>query len=56
LIVIDSALAEGIHEGFHEVELEKLARQKSVSIRQDGRQKVLAGVTSIEEVLRVTSE
>ncbi len=56
LIVIDSALAEGIHEGFHEVELEKLARQKSVGIREDGRQKVLAGVTSIEEVLRVTSE
>jgi general secretion pathway protein E len=32
------------------------ARLTSPSIREDGRRKVLQGVTTVEEVLRVTQE
>ena len=43
-----------IHEGAGEQELERLARETSPSIRQDGWRRVLDGTTSIAEVLRVT--
>jgi len=39
-----------------EFELEAYARQHSGSIRDDGLRKVLAGKTTLEEVLRVTNE
>ena len=39
-----------------EYELESYARQHSGSIRDDGLRKVLAGKTTLEEVLRVTNE
>ncbi len=45
-----------IHDGSGEHKLEAHARQRSVSIRQDGMQRVLAGDTSLEEVLRVARE
>lgn len=54
LIEIDDAARNLIHDGASEVEMERLARQTSPSIRQDGARLVLAGKTSIEEVLRVT--
>ena len=54
LVEIDDAMRTMIHDGAGEHELERHARQHSPSIRQDGWDKVLKGVTSIEEVLRVT--
>jgi general secretion pathway protein E len=56
LVLVDDAMRERIHAGGSEQELERLARVRTPSIRQDGRRKVLAGVTSIEEALRVTQE
>ena len=43
-----------IHDGAGEHELEKYARLHGPGIRQDGIRKVLEGMTTIEEVLRVT--
>ena len=45
-----------IHRNSAEYELENYARQKTASIRADGLKKVLAGKTTLEEVLRVTKE
>lgn len=56
LVVVDNAMAELIHSGAGEHQLERLARERTPSIRDDGWRKVLAGETSIEEVLRVTRE
>ena len=43
-----------IHMGASEPEMEKQARLHSIGIRDDGRSKVLAGMTTIDEILRVT--
>lgn len=56
LIVIDEELQEMIHEGAAEHQMEQVARKLTPSIRADGVQKILAGITSIEEVVRVTRE
>ncbi len=56
LIEVDDAARNLIHTGASEVELERLARQTSPSIRHDGARLVLEGKTSLEEVLRVTRE
>jgi general secretion pathway protein E len=45
-----------IHSNTAEYELESYARQKTPSIRADGLRKVIAGQTTLEEVLRVTKE
>ena len=45
-----------IHSGVSEQELERYARRFGPSIRADGRRQVLAGHTTLEEVLRVTRE
>jgi general secretion pathway protein E len=54
LIAIDDAMRTMIHDGASEQNLEKYARTLTPSIRDDGRRRVLAGHTTIEEVLRVT--
>jgi general secretion pathway protein E len=54
LVVLSDEMRAKIHDGAGELELDQLARNDSPSIRQDGWRKVLAGVTSVEEVLRVT--
>ena len=56
LIVLDEALRRLVHEGASEAELERHARTRSPSILEDGWRKCLAGITSSEEVLRVTRE
>ena len=56
LIAVDDTMREMVHKGVSEQELEKYARTKGPSIRADGRAKVLAGITTLEEVLRVTRE
>jgi general secretion pathway protein E len=54
VIAVDDTLRTMIHDGIGEHDLEKYARTRSPSIRDDGRSKVLDGVTTLEEVLRVT--
>lgn len=56
LIVIDDQMRTMIHDGSAEHDLERYARTLTPSIRDDGRNKVLRGETTIEEVLRVTRE
>jgi general secretion pathway protein E len=45
-----------IHENASEAELERHARTRAPGILEDGWRKCLAGLTSTEEVLRVTRE
>jgi len=54
LIPIDDTMRTMIHDGASEQNLEKHARTLTPSIRADGRRRVLAGDTTLEEVLRVT--
>ena len=56
LIEVDDNLKTLIHDGSGEHELEHYVRQHSPSIRADGIRRILAGETSLEEVLRVTRE
>jgi general secretion pathway protein E len=56
LVVVDDAMRTMIHDGSSEQEMERYARTHTPSIRDDGRAKILSGVTTIEEVLRVTRE
>jgi general secretion pathway protein E len=55
LIGVDDDLRRMIHNGAGEQELLLEARKNSTGILEDGRRRVLAGETSMEEVLRVTS-
>nr|WP_282178010.1 type II secretion system ATPase GspE [Vibrio nereis] len=56
LLVVDEAVQELIHSEAGEQAIEKSVRQRTPSIRDDGLTKVLNGVTSLEEVMRVTKE
>ena len=56
LITVDDEMRGMIHDGVSEQVLEKHARTMTPSIRADGRRRVLAGNTNLEEVLRVTRE
>ncbi len=56
LVDVDETLRIMIHEGASEQQLESYARTRTASIRQDGLRRILAGHTSIEEVVRVTKE
>jgi len=54
LVSVDAKMRTMIHDGAAEHDLEKYARERSPSIRADGMRRVLAGVTTLEEVLRAT--
>jgi general secretion pathway protein E len=56
LLQVDETIREMIHNGKGEQSIEKYARAHCPSIRVDGFSKVLAGETTLEEVLRVTRE
>ena len=56
IVNVDEGMRELIHERASEQAMTRYARQSSPGIREDGRQKVLAGTTSVQEVLRVTLE
>jgi len=56
LVSMDDSLRTMIHDGAGEHELENHARKTSPGIREDGRRKILEGLTTLEEVLRVTRE
>lgn len=54
LISVDGTMRTMIHDGAGEHDLEQYARTRGPSIREDGIRRVLAGTTTLEEVLRVT--
>ena len=56
LIAINETMRTMIHDKTPEQQIKKYARTLFTSIRQDGYQLVLAGATSLEEILRVISE
>lgn len=56
LVVIDEEMRRLIHSNAGEQEMVRHARKSSPGIRDDGRRKILEGVTTVEEVLRVTRE
>jgi general secretion pathway protein E len=56
IIEVDRRLEALIHDNAAEQVLEAAARERSPGILQSGRNKVLAGETTLSEVLRVTIE
>jgi general secretion pathway protein E len=56
LVGIDETMRQLIHASAPEAELERHARLSSPSILSDGWAKALSGVTSLDEVLKVTRE
>ena len=56
LIAVDETLRSMIHANASEDSMEKYAHKAHPSMRADGWRRVLAGETSIEEVLRVSVE
>lgn len=54
LIGIDETLRSMIHDGASELDMERHARKASAGIRDDGLRRILAGQTTVEEVVRVT--
>ncbi|OLQ81090.1 type II secretion system protein GspE [Photobacterium proteolyticum] len=56
LLLIDDNVQELIHAEVGELAIEKAIRAHTPSIRDDGLAKVKAGVTTLEEVMRVTRE
>ncbi len=55
-VVVDETLRGLIHANAAEVELERHARARTPAMLDDGWRKCLAGITSVDEVLRVTRE
>ncbi|XPF92657.1 type II secretion system ATPase GspE [Colwellia sp. RE-S-Sl-9] len=56
LLYVDDTVRELIHNGQGEQAIEKFIRKSTRSIRRDGFNKVMLGITTLEEVLRVTRE
>ncbi|KXO09725.1 General secretion pathway protein E [Moritella sp. JT01] len=56
LLIVDEDVRDMIHSGAGEQIVERHIRPFTASIRQDGLAKVLEGITTLEEVLRVTRE
>ena len=56
LVEVDNTMREAIHSGGGEIELEKIARKQTQSIRSSGAACVLSGDTTLDEVVRVTRE
>ncbi len=54
VVEVDDSFRTLIHDVSSEHELEQYARTRSPSVREDGLRKILSGLTSVEEVLRVT--
>ncbi len=56
VVQVDETLRTMIHDGESEQDIERYARTQSPGINDDGARLVLAGITSLEEVMRVTRE
>ena len=55
LVEVDETLRTLIHDGASEQAMVAAARERYPSIQADGRRRILAGDTSLQEVLRVTA-
>lgn len=53
LVKVDDGMRQLIHDNAGDIELEKHARKVTPALMDDGKAKVLSGLTTIEEVLRV---
>lgn len=56
VVAVDDRFQAMIHDGASEAELERQARQENPSLLDDGVAKLRAGLTTVEEVARVTRE
>jgi general secretion pathway protein E len=54
MVVVDETMRQLIHDAASEQELARYARSMAPSIGEDGKRKILAGQTTVEEVLRVS--
>ena len=54
LVSIDEQMRKLIHDQNSEQDLAKYAMSKAPNIKEDGKQKILNGTTTVQEVLRVT--
>lgn len=54
LVEMDESIRRLVHDSVSEDELTKAARKKSESLMRDGFSRVIAGVTTVDEVFRVT--
>lgn len=55
-LVVDSPMRRAIHEDLDEMSLETQLFKQANSLRENGLLKVINGITSLEEVMRVTAE
>ena len=56
VVSVDDDLRRMIHSGASELDMERYVRGQATSIRDDGRARVLEGLTTVDEVLRITME
>ncbi len=56
VVSLDDDLRRMIHSGASELDMEQHVRGRATSIRDDGRARVLEGLTTVDEVLRITME
>jgi len=56
LLQVDETMRRLIHDGSGEQAMEQHVRDQSASLRDDGLRRVLEGETTLEEVVRVTTE
>ncbi|WP_260959541.1 type II secretion system ATPase GspE [Pseudomonas citri] len=56
LVNVNATVSQLIHQGATEQALALEARKSTRSLFQDGRQRVLEGLTSVDELLRITQE
>ncbi len=56
LVELNNDVRQMIHDQSSEIEMEKVVRRTMPSMRDDGIRLVMAGTTSLDEVLRVTRE
>ncbi len=54
LLLLDDEIRQKVHDRVSEQELAHLAHQRFPTIQDDGRSKVAAGITTVEEVMRVS--
>ncbi|MFO7858990.1 MAG: type II secretion system protein GspE, partial [Ectothiorhodospiraceae bacterium] len=56
LVTVDDRVRSMIHKGASEQDIERYALAHMPTLRMDGIRRILAGETTIDEVLRVTIE
>ena len=55
-LIVDDQLRKAIHQNEDEMAIEKILRQRSRSLRENGLLKTISGETTLEEIIRVTTE